>query len=632
MPGQARRVPRLVLINGLRPETSADLYADVAEQLGAQGIDVVLVNAACDRLPDVRLSDLVVSNVALPPEFLHHGALYTGRSVPRPESMQWIASAGIPTMDWTLARTRREVRRLFAQWSVDRLILKPSFTGGGRGVRAFSRGALWRIRWHAERDIFCREVNAEDGTVYKAELFNGRLMIAWMSRARPLRDHFTRGVYRDLRGAYGERERIDLPASLCDRLCALSHRLMALGLGYVSVDLMRRPDGELVAIELNTRDVAKWWTRQFPEFRERYVGALAELVRTHCCTGVRTRPNHQYRHVGPAQLSAMTGLFKLFDFVLYAIHPVMVYRFVRELGQLPRITLPRTYNEKMLWRMVFDRNPQFVTYSDKLGSKACFARICPDLRVPGVLWQGDAPEGMPFRFLSEPVAIKASHGCHFNWFPDHMPPDQEAFQREARRWLAADYSRQLGEWAYREVRPRLFVEEWVEATPPSEIIELKVHVFHGAVFYTVVYLREKSSRSLSAIFDAAGSRLTVTNSVVAGDPGRALPEDFRLPACYRQAMDAASRVAAQTDYLRVDFMVADDVLFGGEITVYPAAGLMTNSSPECMDALARAWDLRLSWLLSTPQKGWRRHYVRWLRRALDGLSSPGAGLGPMEVC
>ncbi|WP_232222187.1 hypothetical protein [Thioalkalivibrio paradoxus] len=192
--------------------------------------------------------------------------------------MAWIEAAGIPTMNWTLARTRRDVRRLFTSWNVDRLILKPSFTGGGRGVRAFSRGALWRVRWHAERDIFCREVNTEDGTVYKAELFNGHVTIAWISRAPPLSEVFNGGIYRGLKGAYGDRECISLPAALCDRLGTLSRQLMARGLGYVSVDLMRRPDGELVAIELNTRDVATWWTRQFPDFRHRYATALVQLA------------------------------------------------------------------------------------------------------------------------------------------------------------------------------------------------------------------------------------------------------------------------------------------------------------------------------------------------------------------
>ncbi|AHF00145.1 ATP-grasp fold amidoligase family protein [Thioalkalivibrio paradoxus] len=313
----------------------------------------------------------------------------------------------------------------------------------------------------------------------------------------------------------------------------------------------------------------------------------------------------------------------------------MVFRFVRELGHLPQILIPRTYNEKMLWRMILDHNPLFVTFSDKLASKALFQRSCPELRLPAVLWQGDAPQDMPTRFLSEDgVVIKANHGCGFTWFPTLTPPDPQIFRQQAHRWLQTDYSHQLGEWAYRGIRPQLFVEERIRATPPDELVELKVHVFHGRVFYTVVYLREKTGQSLSAIFDADGTRLPVTNSVAASDSARALPSDFALPACYAQAMDAAARVAEGTDYLRVDFFAADDTLFGGELTVYPSAGRMTNSRPECMHALGLAWDIRCSWLLSAPQAGWRGRYARWLRMALERSPSSGHGTraDPLDGC
>ena len=43
---------------------------------------------------------------------------------------------------------------------------------------------------------------------------------------------------------------------------------------------MRQADGSFVAIELNPRDVATWWTRQFPEFRERYARVLYDLAMT----------------------------------------------------------------------------------------------------------------------------------------------------------------------------------------------------------------------------------------------------------------------------------------------------------------------------------------------------------------
>ena len=41
---------------------------------------------------------------------------------------------------------------------------------------------------------------------------------------------------------------------------------------------MRQRDGEFVAIELNRRDVATWWTRQFEDMRKRYTDALHQLV------------------------------------------------------------------------------------------------------------------------------------------------------------------------------------------------------------------------------------------------------------------------------------------------------------------------------------------------------------------
>jgi hypothetical protein len=269
---------RLVLINGLRRDTSEDLYEDLAARLRARGVDVALIHGLDGRRPRLTEADLVVSNIALPEE-LHAGVrTIAGRAMPRPVSLGLLEAAGVPTMTWALASTRREVRRLFDSWKVERMLLKPSFSHAGNGVRVFSRGAVWRIGWRPERDVFCREVNPEDGDVYKAELFDGRLMISWMSAAPPIATFFRRGVHQGIRGAYGERRRCELPAPLVEQLCSFSRSIAARGLGYVSVDLMRQPDGSFVAIELNPRDVATWWTRQFPEFRERYAGALYDLA------------------------------------------------------------------------------------------------------------------------------------------------------------------------------------------------------------------------------------------------------------------------------------------------------------------------------------------------------------------
>jgi hypothetical protein len=131
---------------------------------------------------------------------------------------------GVPTMEWTLAPTRRDVRALFSTWDTQRILLKPSFTYGGKGVRVFIRNAVWRLRWKRDLDVFCREVNPDDGNVYKPELLNGRVLISWKSGAPPIRTLFRGGIHRGLRGAYGERSLYELPSHLTNKLKAYCRR------------------------------------------------------------------------------------------------------------------------------------------------------------------------------------------------------------------------------------------------------------------------------------------------------------------------------------------------------------------------------------------------------------------------
>ena len=160
-------------------------------------------------------------------------------------------------------------------------MLKPSFKYVGNDLVVFSRGGVLRLRWSRDVDVFCAEVNPDDGDVYKAELLNGRVLIAWKSASPPLRELFRRGMLRGVRGAYGDRSPCEFPPGVKVKLEVLSRVLTDNGLGHVSVDFMRRSDGELVAIELNPRGVATWWTRQFAHYRERYAEALYELTLRH---------------------------------------------------------------------------------------------------------------------------------------------------------------------------------------------------------------------------------------------------------------------------------------------------------------------------------------------------------------
>lgn len=243
----------------------------------------------------IAAEDLLVSHNWIPAEVRVQAPdrCFGGKEQTRPEHLTLLASLGFPVMEWTTVADRDAALALFSAWGVDRLILKRSFTGGGHGFHVLTPGQPQYCEWDYARDVLCKEVNPDCGKVYKAELFAGKLMIGFVLKKEPLgtrllpEDPCPNGVrqlvtYRNANERPDERHRElwTFTESEVLALEALSVSLTAQGFGYVSVDLMRRPDGGLVAIELNTGSVTSWWSEQFSFVRERFAAALLNLVKS----------------------------------------------------------------------------------------------------------------------------------------------------------------------------------------------------------------------------------------------------------------------------------------------------------------------------------------------------------------
>ncbi len=238
-------------------------------------------------------SDVIVSHNWIPDEVrqLPIVRCFGGKELTRPDHLTLLASLGFPTMEWTTVPDLAAALALFDSWNVERLILKRSFTGGGHGFHVLTRNQPSYTAWNFERDVICREVNPECGRVYKAELFGGKLMLGFVLKKESLAtrlftpDECPDGcrqlvTYREANERPDERHREawEFTEAETAALEALSVVLTQQGFGYVSVDLMRRADGQLVAIELNTGSVTSWWSETFPFVRERFTNALLNLV------------------------------------------------------------------------------------------------------------------------------------------------------------------------------------------------------------------------------------------------------------------------------------------------------------------------------------------------------------------
>jgi hypothetical protein len=302
------------------------------------------------------------------------------------------------------------------------------------------------------------------------------------------------------------------------------------------------------------------------------------------------------------------------DLLSYLRHPIWIARTAVRQRSVPRIAVPREFREKRIWRLMFDDNPLFPTFTDKIAAKAWMVRNSPDLAAARMLWEGVDPCQMPDAAMHGGVVLKTNHGCNFNIFLPAPPQDRTAVERQLRRWLDTPYGERDGIRCWRNLTRKAFSEELLASSSGTALIDLSLFCCDGLVAFCVASTGEKTNAERVAYFDAAGARMT---SIMQEPDYRRdwLPIDFALPSVYPRAVLAAARLSQGLDFARVDLMCVDDRLYACEMTLFPGVGAYTQTAL-VRDWARRHWDLSKASFVRTPQRGLKRIYRGALVRRL----------------
>lgn len=315
------------------------------------------------------------------------------------------------------------------------------------------------------------------------------------------------------------------------------------------------------------------------------------------------------------------AVLRAVDAAIRRVHPGHIaYTLEREEGRRRRYRFadPRCVNDKFTWRKIFDRDPRFTTVSDKLAAKDWVARRDTGLAIAPVLWQGSDAAEIPEHLLRAPGMLKANHGCGTN-IPLPTPSrDRADLIHRANGFLQVDHGRDTSQWAYFDIPRRLFVEAWCGA-PDAPLDELKFYLFGGRL-HRVVHIGGRFADLAANIYDRTPDETWQLSEIPAAVSSAKL--DRPLPATFAAAERAALTLGGAFDHMRVDILTDGRTNWFGELTVYNLSGYMSVCGHVPDHPMARDWDLRQSWFLTTPQPGWRGIYARALRRQIDRREGP----------
>lgn len=271
--------------------------------------------------------------------------------------------------------------------------------------------------------------------------------------------------------------------------------------------------------------------------------------------------------------------------VVYLGRPRLVTTFRRRVGHLPNIAEPRSINEKVQWRKVFDRNPLFPVLQDKLRGRAFVAERCPDLALPEILWVGHDPHAIPFDEFEGPVIIKTNHGCGYNYLvPDTRTADRLGIWLFFDRVLSERWGKAHDEWAYDEIRPTLYVERLLLKRDGSPQDDCKINVFAGKAHVYSITCGRHSHRT-TVYFDSRDQPIDVSlNNIDTGDVPMPGPLHVR-------ARSIAESLVPELDAIRIDFYIHDGRIWFGEFTIYPGSGFQSYEPKSFGVERARPWNV-----------------------------------------
>ena len=143
---------------------------------------------------------------------------------------------------------------------------------------------------------------------------------------------------------------------------------------------------------------------------------------------------------------------------------------------------PQTFNEKLQWLKLNDRNPLYVSMVDKVDAKKYVASIIGEEHIIPTLGVYNSFEEIDFDKLPNQFVLKCSHDsggviiCK-----DKSQLDMDNARKVLSNGLKRNYYYQTREWPYKNVKPRIIAEQFMVDESGIELKDYKYYCFDGKV-------------------------------------------------------------------------------------------------------------------------------------------------------
>lgn len=261
-------------------------------------------------------------------------------------------------------------------------------------------------------------------------------------------------------------------------------------------------------------------------------------------------------------------------------------RFYQKMNKKLNLSNPKTFNEKLQWLKLNDRKYIYTIMVDKYEAKEYVANIIGKEYIIPTIGIYNSFDEINFDKLPNHFVIKCTHDSGgLIICKDKTKLNIKNARKKIQKSLKRNYYYSEREWPYKNVKPRIIIEEYMEDNKSSDLKDYKLFCFNGKPEFTLVCSERFSSNNMcKTYFDNNWKPLNLYEGNHKHDENIISPTNFEMMKKYAQ------KLSHDIPFLRVDFYEINGRIYFGELTFYPNGGFGKFSPEE--------WDYKLGNLIN----------------------------------
>ena len=267
-------------------------------------------------------------------------------------------------------------------------------------------------------------------------------------------------------------------------------------------------------------------------------------------------------------------------------------KFKENTGEELDLENPVTFNMKSQWLKLYDRNPLYTKLVDKYAVRKYVEKKLGGGVLNDLYGVYHNTSEIKLDELPGSFVLKCTHDSG----GVVICKDKASFnKKEAYNKLESSLKRNYfwvgREWPYKNVRPRIIAEKYMEDSSGEGLRDYKVFCFSGTPKVIQVDY-DRFTNHQRNLYDPEWNYLPYT-TLYQTDSDHVIEK----PVCLEEMLDYSTQLSKGIPFVRVDWYVVDDKPIFGEMTFFHGGGMEPFYPKE--------WDYTLgSWLKLPPKDKW----------------------------